>query len=253
MSLEAFSLAGKHVVIVGASSGIGKAAAVRCAEAGARVSACARREEHLDALVSQLAGADHGWLRLDVRELPDIETVFQSFAEERGPVDGLIYAAGIEVMRPLNVIDEAQWANVVDVNLRGAVFCSKAAQGNTVASREGMSIVLLSSIAAWYPMGAAKITYSATKAALNGVMRAAAMEGARRNIRVNSIMPAAVRTEIWEKLPMTESQREKIDRQHLLGVGEADDVAYACVYLTSPAARWITGTVLVLDGGYSLC
>ncbi len=252
MSLEAFSLDGKHVVVVGASSGIGRATAVRCAGAGARVSVCARREDRLQELVHELPGTDHGYCCLDVRELDDIESVFDTFMRERGPIGGLVYAAGIEILRPLNVIDPAQWNETMDVNLRGAVFCCKAAQRNPRVPPDGMSIVLISSIAAWHPMGSAKIAYSAAKAALNGAMRAAAVEGARRKIRVNSIMPAVVRTEMWESLRMTEEQKQAVYQQHLLGVGDVDDVAYACIYLISPAAKWVTGTVLVLDGGCSL-
>jgi len=136
--------------------------------------------------------------------------------------------------------------------LRGAVFCCQAATTNTRAFRGGMSIVLLGSAGACKPAGSGMTGYCASKAALEGAVRAMAIEGARRRIRFNAVAPGAVRTELWDGPERTEEHIRKVCERHPLGPGELDDVAYACVYLLSPAARWITGTVLPLDGGFLL-
>lgn len=252
MSLAAFSLAGQHVVVVGASSGIGRATALRCAEAGARLSFCARRAELLEGLLGEMTGSEHGYRTLDVANVDQIGSVLDAFVEKRGPIDGLVYAAGTNLLRPLNVIRKDPWDQLQAVNLRGAVFCCQAATMNPRAAREGMSLVLIGSAGARKPGGSGMVAYAASKAALEGATRAMAVEGARRKIRVNAVAPAAVRTEMWDATERTEEQIQKILERHPLGVGSVDDVAYACVYLLSAAAKWITGSVLAIDGGYFL-
>ncbi|MHC4505176.1 MAG: SDR family NAD(P)-dependent oxidoreductase [Planctomycetota bacterium] len=252
MAQEAFSLTGQHVVVVGASSGIGRAVAVRCAEAGARLSVCARREDRLKNLVSELTGEGHGFRRLDVRASDEIPRVFDGFVSARGPIDGMVYSAGFNVLRPINVLGREVADDMYEVNLRGAVLCCQAATANTRASRGGMSIVMISSMGARFPAGSGLTCYAATKAGLDGAMRALANELARRKIRVNTVAPGAVATEIWNDAGRTEAQKQAVYDAHPLGVGEVDDVAWACLYLLAPASRWVTGTAMVVDGGYGI-
>ncbi len=252
MGLEAFSLAGKHVVVVGASSGIGKATAIRCAEAGAIVSVAARRVELLSQLVAELPGSGHGFHMLDVRVSRSIPPCLDVFVKRAGPIGGLVYSAGVSTLLPLNVTGEDHWRGVLDVNLTGAVFCTKEAVSAKRCSPEGMGIVWISSSAAQNPAGAGRLSYGASKAGMIGAARALANELSRRRMRINVLCPAAVATEIWDKQTLDEQQKRKFFDRHPLGIGEPDDIAYACVYLLSPAARWLTGTVISLDGGFSV-
>lgn len=252
MTDSPFALDGKHVVVVGASSGIGLAVARRCADAGARLSLCARRSELLADVTAALPGGGHGWQMLDVRESKSIGPVFDRFVAERGRIDGLVYAAGEMGLRPLQVLSPEKWDETLAVNVSGAVFCCQAAAAVPRAAAEGLAIVLIGSISAQFPRGSGMSAYAASKAALEGVARALAIEGARRRTRVNVVAPAIIQTQLWERLKMTEQQKQEVIKRHLLGAGEVDDVAYACVYLLAPASRWVTGTTLVVDGGYSL-
>jgi len=252
MALEAFSLTGKHVVIVGASSGIGKAAAIRCAEAGATVSLAARRTELLSEIVAGLPGSRHGFHMLDVRDSGSVPACMDSFVKRAGPISGLVYSVGVSTLLPLNVAGEDHWQGVLDVNLTGAVFCTKEAVSARRCSPEGMGIVWISSSAAQNPAGAGRLSYGASKAGMIGAARALANELSRRTIRINVLCPAAVATDIWNTQPMSDEQKKRFFDRHPLGIGAPDDIAYACVYLLSPAARWLTGTVISIDGGFSV-
>lgn len=226
--------------------------AQRCAEAGARLSICARRSEALAEVQGQLPGQGHGWRPLDVTRLEEIEAVMAGFVEDRGPIDGMVYSAGLATIRPLAALDPSYWEQMIQVNLRGALFCCKAAQRAPRPGLNGLSIALVSSIAGQLPAGSGRIAYAASKAGLDGAMRALAVESARHKLRINSIVAGAVETEIWKTNALTDQQRQSLFEQHPLGIGQVDDVAYACVYLLSPASRWMTGASLVLDGGRSL-
>jgi NAD(P)-dependent dehydrogenase (short-subunit alcohol dehydrogenase family) len=198
-----------------------------------------------------LPGSGHGWQALDVRETAAIAAVFDRFVAERGRIDGLVYAVGEMDLRPLHVLSPDKWDETLAVNLRGAILCCQAAAAATRAG-EGLSLVLIGSISAQFPRGAGMAAYAASKAALEGAVRALAIEGSRRRTRVNVVAPAIIQTQLWERLKMTEQQKQEVIKRHLLGSGDVDDVAYACIYLLSPASRWVTGTTLVVDGGYSL-
>jgi NAD(P)-dependent dehydrogenase (short-subunit alcohol dehydrogenase family) len=246
-----FTLRDRHIVVVGASSGIGAAIAANCAAAGARVSICARRAELLAEVTAKLPGAGHGWQTLDVVQVQSIGPTLDQFVADRGPIAGLVYAAGVMTLRPLQILSPAGWNETLAVNVDGAVLCCQAAV-TAARAAAGQSLVLIGSISAQIPRGSGMAAYAASKAALEGAARALAIEGARRRTRVNVIAPAIIRTQLWERLTMTEQQKEEVLKRHLLGPGECDDVAHACVYLLSPASRWVTGTTLVVDGGYSL-
>lgn len=240
-----------HIVVIGGSSGIGAETAVQCAEAGACVSICSRREERLLEVLKRMKGR-HGYGILDVRNENDIKAVFDRFVSERGPFDGLVYASGISRNMTFNVIKPEHFYEILQVNLIGAMLCTQEAINVKRVNKSSCSIVWISSISHHKPNGAGGFMYSASKAGLIGGMRVLAIELAKRNIRVNAICPAAVDTEIWDKSLFTDEQKQKIFSKHLLGVGQPGDVANACVYLLSHAAKWVTGMEMLLDGGFTL-
>jgi NAD(P)-dependent dehydrogenase (short-subunit alcohol dehydrogenase family) len=251
MGLESFALKGKHVVIVGASSGIGGETARQCASVGATVSICARREDRLKEVLASLGGErPHRYAVLDAGQSERIEPCFDELARANGPIDGLVYAAGTGPVWPLPTITAEKIQSLFSVNVAGAILATKAAVKRVPKS--GGSIVWVSSISARRAGGAAKTVYAATKGAMDSGTMALAYELARKKIRVNSIAPGAVETEMWKFDVVEREQTQKIFDAHPLGVGQPLDVALACVYLISDAARWITGTVLTIDGGYSI-
>lgn len=252
MGIQRFSLEGKHIVIVGASSGLGKAAAIACAECGAAVSICARRKENLKAVIKLLPGNHHGYSVIDVKELATIDAGFDCFVAERGPINGMVYAAGISTVRPLTVIDEKSFDETLSINLKGALFCAKAALKNTRVIKSGASIVFLSSVSSYNTFGKGRILYSTSKAGINGLMRALALDISPRKHRSNALMIGSIKTDIWKMDMVSDTQTEKYLSGSLIGEGTPEDVANACIYLLSDASRWVTGTALLVDGGYTL-
>lgn len=246
------SLEGKHIVVIGASSGIGKETAKLCASEGAKVSLCARRYNILEEVVQGL-GEAHGAYELDVTwERSQIEVVFDHMVEERGTIDGMVYCAGVSANMAFSVISKERFQSVINTNLIGAMVTTQATIHLKRVSKKGCSIVWIASVAASKPSGGGLFMYSATKAGMIGAIRSLSIEIVKRNIRVNTISPGAVETEIWQQYVLSQQQKEAIFKKHPLGLGKPHDIAAGCGYLLSEDARWITGQNFIIDGGFSL-
>lgn len=245
-----FRLDGLRILVTGASSGLGKATAIWLSEQGARIILVARNEERLRAVESQLTGDGHVIQAIDLTVTKDLSGWMRELAEQHGRLSGLVHAAGIQSPMPLRVLSEEKWGEVMLLNTTSAFLLAKAFRQKSVVANPA-SIVFLSSVMslAGQPALAA---YSASKGAVNGMTRSLALELIAEGIRVNAVAPGAVNTEMTEKLAATvgEEKMRAIERLHPLGLGQPTDVAYAINYLLSPASRWVTGSVMVVDGGY---
>jgi NAD(P)-dependent dehydrogenase (short-subunit alcohol dehydrogenase family) len=172
-------------------------------------------------------------------------------ASECGPLTGLAHAAGIQIVRPLRALDEATLNETLAVNLNTALFLTKGFRQKTVCPAGG-SIVLFSSV-----MGltgqAGQAAYSASKGALISMCRSLALELARERIRINCVAPGLVKTEMAGRLKesLPAAQYEAVTAMHPLGLGTPDDIAAPVVFLLSAASAWMTGTTMVVDGGYT--
>ncbi|MDJ1471564.1 SDR family NAD(P)-dependent oxidoreductase [Xanthocytophaga flava] len=240
------SLKNKVAVITGGNSGIGYATAKALREAGANVIITGRRKEAVEKAAQDLNVSS---LVSDQSVLSDIETLAANVAQQFGKVDILLINAGITKFAPIELITENVFNEVMDVNFKGAYFTlSKFIP----VLNDGASVILLSSTSATIsPPGAS--VYAASKAALNAVMKIAALELASRKIRVNSVSPGPVSTEIMNKLGLDKNIEEQmIGSIPLARVGKASEVADLITFLSGENASFITGSNFLIDGGQSV-
>jgi len=241
----------KRILVTGASSGIGFAAAAQLAREGATIVAVARDVNRLEQSIQQWnEPARHLALPFDVRDENAVDAAALTIRKSTETLDGAVLCAGQHALRPLQVT-KLEWMNeLLASNLTATLLCSKLVL--KAASKDGCSMVWLSSVAA-LTGNAAEIVYSAAKGALISACRSAAAEFSTRRIRVNTVAPAIVETPMstaW-LAALSPDQLAAVKQRHLLGFGAPSDVASAIAFLLSDEARWITGTTLVVDGGFS--
>ncbi|MQY06678.1 SDR family NAD(P)-dependent oxidoreductase [Actinomadura macrotermitis] len=245
-------LKGRRVLVVGASSGIGAAAVRRFAAEGAAVIATARREERLAALCKEVTaeGGDASFVVGDVTDEESIAEAVNVAVERMGGLDGAFNAAGVGGAGRLHETEAADFDRVVAVNLRGTFLAMKY-QIRAMLAGEGGAIVNTSSIGGLVA-APALTSYGATKWGVNSLTKSAAVGYAAQNIRVNAIAPAATLSEMLEQwLPTDEAKRAMAAQTPLNFIALPDDMARVALYLLSDESRWITGTVLPVDGGAS--
>src|SRR3990172_5465124 len=243
---------GKIVVVSGASSGIGRAVAVMLAGHGARLILIGRERDRLEETAKALPSKEYLSVSLDLRNLGEIMPQIQKARKEFGAIYGLCHAAGVVDMLPLNVSTIDRLLPMFDVKLFAGIELARAVSRRDTMDPEGGSILFIYSI--YGIIGKPGETgYSATKGAITSAARTMAVELAKRNIRVNILSPGLVRTDMTEKAfsMLSPQQVKDIEKGHPLGPGKPEDVARAAVFLLSPQNRWITGTDLVIDGGYT--
>jgi NAD(P)-dependent dehydrogenase (short-subunit alcohol dehydrogenase family) len=245
-------LTGRRFLVTGAASGIGRATSVLLSRLGARV-ACADIDE---AGLEETRGMLHGDANdVHVRDLKEIEGIAGWLAElagSFGPLHGLVHAAGVPAPWPLRTLSAPAWRDVFLINTEVALVLTKAFHGRKVYAGDYGSVVFISSVMARVGSPAASV-YSMTKAALDGMARSLAVELAPRGIRVNCVAPGFVRTAMFDRAEKLQDPgySARVEALHPLGLGQPGDVANAAAFLLGDAARWITGTVLVVDGGYT--
>jgi len=242
-----FSLRGRKALVTGASRGIGEALAVGLARFGADVAICAREAAALERCVAAIEAQGRRAVpfALDVRDTARIDPAIEQAAVTLGGLDILINNAGIEQVSPSLEVDEALWDRIVDTNLKGAFFCAKAA-----ARRMGEgAIVNVCSLTSGVGVPTA-VPYGSSKSGLLGMTRALAAEWAP-SIRVNGIGPGYFRTELTEVFYRDEVWAEAMLAKIPAGrFGALEDLVGATVFLCSDAARYVTGQLLYIDGGY---
>lgn len=246
--INPMDLSGRHVLVTGASSGIGRAACIMASRLGARVSLLARSQERLEETVSLMDGDGHGCYCHDVAQVEGLEDVVKKVVTVSGPLDGLVHCAGVSTGRPLLMSKPDFVKEVMAVNFFSFVELVRAVARKR-NSHEGASLVGVSSVAA-FRGGKAQEAYAASKAAIDSVLKPMAKELSDRRIRVNAAAFGMVRTHSYQMYLDGGGSDEALKTQQYLGVGEPEEAASILCFLLSDASRFITGTTLIADGGF---
>jgi NAD(P)-dependent dehydrogenase (short-subunit alcohol dehydrogenase family) len=247
-----FNLKNKNIIVTGASSGIGRQCAITFSQFGANVILIARNKERLKETYNKLGKGNHLIISQDITEYNKLEEFVNTAVDKIGRISGFIYSAGIEMTLPLRSMQPSYYEEMFSVNVIAGFELAKIISNEKYLDKNEASFVFISSI-----MGilgqAGKVAYCSSKGALISGAKAMALELAKKNIRVNCILPGVVETELSNKMleKLSEESRKSIIDMHPLGLGKPEDVATACIFLLSDASRWITGTNLIVDGGYS--
>jgi dihydroanticapsin dehydrogenase len=244
-------LSGKVAIITGGSRGIGFATAKIFAENGASVIITSKDSKRLENAVSQLPNTLG--IIADIRDEDDVKKVVEQTVKKFGKLDILINNAGIfPQIKQLHEIDESEWNDVLNVNLTGQFRFTKMAI--PYLKKTSGSIINISSDAGLKAyQGFNADAYSAAKAGLIILTKCWALEYAKNKIRVNCICPGVVDTDMTKPFMKTEKDRDFLNSEHPIGrIGQPEDVAKAILYLASDDASWVTGSVLVIDGGESV-
>ena len=244
-----FGLAGKRALVAGASSGIGLGCAAALAEAGADVTLAARSEGKLEDAVAALRAAGHSSRAMSL-DVSDVAATGKAVADA-GPFEILVNSAGLARHSPAVDTTEADFDAVVDLNIKGAYFLTTAvAKGLIDAGRSGSLINISSQMA--HVGGIDRAVYCATKHAVEGFTKSMAIEWGQHGIRVNTICPTFIRTPLTEQTFSNPDRVKWLEEKIKLGrVGEVADMMGAVVYLASDASALMTGTHMLIDGGWT--
>ena len=249
------TLDGSVIIVTGASSGLGEATARRCAEEGARVVLAARREDKGKAVVQQIeaAGGEAIFVRTDVTVRADVEALIEKAVGTYGRLDGAVNNAGVTgpVMTPIADVEDDQWDELMNTNLRSVFLCMKHEIPAMLRHGSG-SIVNMSSIYGATGSDVGHAPYAASKHAIIGLTKSAAIDYADRGIRVNAVAPGYTHSEIVDYY--IEEAPELVDnlvRRHsaMNRVGNASEVAATIAWLCSSDSSFLNGAVLTIDGG----
>jgi NAD(P)-dependent dehydrogenase (short-subunit alcohol dehydrogenase family) len=239
---------GKKVLLTGASSGIGRACALRLVAAGAYIVAVGRN----DTALRDIGIAAEQIYTIDLLDEAAIKAFIPRLKTDIGPLDGCVLAAGMHTFRPLLMESFNDIYRPWAINVQSPLgFLALLIKGRLLA--KGGSLVLFSSTAA-HMAAAGAVSYAASKGAIESATHGLAVELAAQNIRVNAVAPGVVRTPMSESFlsKLTADQLIALEIRHPMGFGMPDDVAGPVLFLLSNEARWITGIVLPVDGGYAI-
>lgn len=238
-----FSLVGKKILVTGASSGIGKAIAISCAKIGAEVFITARNEERLNATLTEMPGNNNA-IKADLTDSNDITALVEALPK----VDGVVHCAGVGSRIPCKMISKDHISDVMRPNFEAPVLLQSALLQKKKVNKAA-SIVFVASRAANAPsMGNA--VYSASKGAILSYAKCLALELSPRLIRVNSICPGMVWTDLILKDGLTEEELHEAELKYpLKRFGKTDDIANLAIYLLSDASSWMTGSAIDISGG----
>lgn len=250
MTFNPMSLEGRTILVTGATSGIGKATAIYLSKLGARIIASGRNEERLSDVLGQLEGEDHIGRIFDLADLDAIMPWMKALCAEVGPLNGLAHCAGVQATKPIQAINSAFVMDVLTQNLGAALMLAQAFRLKACHA-PGASLVYVSSSAA-LKTAPGNVVYASSKGGIVSAVKGMGVELVRDGIRVNAVAPAMVDTPMSDQFRtiLSEENFKRVVDMHPLGLGRPDDVAAAIAFLLADTSRWITGSILNVDGGF---
>ncbi len=249
-----FSITNKNIVITGGSSGIGRQIAIDCCKMGAKVLIVGRDTNRLSETKNSIlsTGGHISSIEADLTAPESIELVTEQAISEFGQVDGIVHAAGISTTLPFRSLSKSKFDNFINTNIFSAIFLTKNLLKKGNFNKNGGSVIFFTSVMA--QLGeSGKTLYGLTKGALLAASKSLAIEYAPKKIRFNCVSPGVVQTPMAMKQDYAQSKESlsKIEALHPLGTGKPENISPAVIFLLSDDSGWITGTELVIDGGYS--
>lgn len=246
-------LTGRHIVVTGASSGLGRQTCIILSKLGARVSLIARNVEKLKETVSLMEGTGHFVYPFDVTQIDGLEEIVKMIANENGKINGFVHAAGVFTRKPLSMTKNDFLRDMMALHVYSFLELVRAIAKKKI-SDEGTAIVAVSS-ASTLSADKGQSAYIATKGALDRLIRPMAIElGESRKFRVNTVNPGWIKTDMYYSF-VEEQGQERMDeilKPCFLGASEPVDVANTIAFLLSDASRMITGQNIVIDGGWTI-
>lgn len=248
---ELLNIRGKTYLITGAASGIGRSIAILLSSFGAKLILLDKNKEGLvDAAKKCIS--DIYLIEYDLLDHTTLKESIISASKDFAKIDGFVHVAGIPYISPLKSISAELCDKVYKINTYSAIELAKICTNRNVLSGEGGSIVFISSV---YGLvgSSANVGYAMSKSALIGITKSLAIELAPKNIRVNCVAPGFIATDMLSKVSNSfdANYTSNLDSLHPLGLGKAEDIANSVLFLLSDMAKWITGTILSVDGGFT--
>jgi len=249
--INPFSLEGKTILVTGSSSGIGRGIAIECSKMSANVILNGRNVDRLKETLEMMEGEGHQVMAADVSKQEEIDQLVADVPT----LDGCVLCAGIPQVCPVKHFKRNDIEDILNVNTVAPIMITSGLLKKKKI-RKGSSVVLIESISGVFVGTKGDVSYNASKAALNGFLKGSALELAAQGIRINAINPGLVPTNILnltnEMFAESHHTDIMVDSYPMKRYGTPEDIAYGAIYLLSDASSWVTGTNLVIDGGYIL-